>query len=184
AERMRVEWIKTVDQVTIREANQRDNGQHYCQYDHLTAEATREDALTLRPRRTVHDVGFTRLETECDRGEAIGDKIDPQNLNRQKRDWHANQDSDQHHEDFADVTAEQIADEFTDIVVNRAAFLNSRDNAGEVVIGEHHIGRTLADLGAGDAHRDADIGLLERGGIIDAVTCHSGHFAGRLERLN
>ena len=39
-----------------------------------------------------------------------------------------------------------------------AAFLDRGDDRREVVVGEDHVGRFLGDVGAGDAHRDADVG--------------------------
>src|SRR5688500_20027496 len=37
-----------------------------------------------------------------------------------------------------------------DIVVDAAAFLDCLDNAGEIVVGQHHVGRFLGDVRAGD----------------------------------
>ena len=53
-----------------------------------------------------------------------------------------------------------------------ASFLDGADDAGEVVVGEHHAGGLLAGLGAFDAHRDADVGALEGGGVVHAVAGH------------
>ena len=36
-------------------------------------------------------------------------------------------------------------------------------------------GGALGDLGAADAHGDADVGVLERGGVVHAVACHGHH---------
>lgn len=35
----------------------------------------------------------------------------------------------------------------------------------EVVVGEHHVGGLLGHLGSGDAHRQADVGRLQRGRV-------------------
>ena len=51
-----------------------------------------------------------------------------------------------------------VADE---VVVQRAAELDRLDDRREVVVGEDHHRGLLGDLGAGDAHRDADVGALE-----------------------
>ena len=45
------------------------------------------------------------------------------------------------------------------------------DQRGEVVVGEHHLRRLLRHLRAA-AHRDADVGLLQRGGIVHGVAGH------------
>src|SRR3712207_6845957 len=42
----------------------------------------------------------------------------------------------------------------------------------EVVVPQHHGCGFLGDVGAGDAHRDADVGATERRSVVDAVTGH------------
>ena len=53
----------------------------------------------------------------------------------------------------------------------------------EVVVGEHQAGRLLGDLAAG-AHRDADVGLLDGGGVVDGVARHGDHQALLLHELD
>jgi len=60
------------------------------------------------------------------------------------------------------------------VVVDGAALRDGLDNGGEVVVGQDHVRRLLGHRGAGDAHGDADVGELERGGVVDAVARH-GH---------
>ena len=54
----------------------------------------------------------------------------------------------------------------------------------EVVVGEDHVGGLLGHVGAGDAHRHADVGGLERGRVVDAVAGHRDDRAVALERLD
>ncbi len=61
--------------------------------------------------------------------------------------------------------------------VDRAPFLDRGDDRREVVVGEHHVGRLLRHVGAGDAHRDADVGGLERRRVVDAVAGHRDDLA-------
>ena len=49
------------------------------------------------------------------------------------------------------------------------------DDGGEVVVGQDHISGALGHIGAGDAHGAADVGHLQGGGVVDAVTGH-GHY--------
>ena len=42
-------------------------------------------------------IRFTRLEAKRDGRQTIGDEVDPQNLDREQRNGHADQDSNQHH---------------------------------------------------------------------------------------
>ena len=50
--------------------------------------------------------------------------------------------------------------------------MDRRDDAGEIVVGQHHVGRLLGHVGSGDAHGNADIGTLQRRRIVDAVAGH------------
>ena len=52
---------------------------------------------------------------------------------------------------------------------------------GEVVVGEHDLGGLLGDLRAA-AHGDADVGLLQRGGVVDGVAGHRDDLAGLLHQ--
>ncbi len=58
------------------------------------------------------------------------------------------------------------------------------DDGREVVVGEDHVGRFLGHLGTGDAHRDTDVGPLQGGGVVDAVTGHGDDVALLLQVLD
>jgi hypothetical protein len=55
---------------------------------------------------------------------------------------------------------------------------------GEVVVGQHHGGRFVGHLGAGEAHRDTDVGLAQGGCVVDAVPGHRDHVAAGLQRAH
>ena len=63
-----------------------------------------------------------------------------------------------------------------DAPVDVAAEVDRAHERGEVVVGEHDLAGLLRDLGAA-AHGDADVGLLERGGIVDRVAGHGDDLA-------
>ena len=65
------------------------------------------------------------------------------------------------------------ADVLDEVVVEPAPELDRLDDRREVVVGEDHRRGLLRDLGAGDAHGDADVGLLERRRVVDAVAGHA-----------
>ena len=52
--------------------------------------------------------------------------------------------------------------------------LDAGDDGREVVVEEHEVGRLAGDVGARAPHRDADVGLVERGTVVHAVSGH-GH---------
>ena len=68
-----------------------------------------------------------------------------------------------------------------DVVVNRAPLMDGVDDGREIVVGQHHLRGLLGGLRALTAHGDADIGLLQRGRVVDAVAGHGHHRADRLQ---
>ena len=64
-----------------------------------------------------------------------------------------------------------VADVGDDLAVDAAAELDGVHQGAEVVVGEDHPGGLLGHLAAA-AHRDADVGLLEGGGVVDRVPGH------------
>ena len=64
-----------------------------------------------------------------------------------------------------------VADVGDDLVVDPATDLDRVHERAEVVVGEDHPGRLLGDLAA-RAHRHADVGLLQRRGVVDRVAGH------------
>jgi hypothetical protein len=74
--------------------------------------------------------------------------------------------------DLGHVRREQEEHELADVGVDDAALLDGRDDAGVVIIGQHHVGAFLGHIGAGDAHGHADIGALDGRCVVDAVAGH------------
>ena len=64
------------------------------------------------------------------------------------------------------------ADEVRQVVVDGPAVFHRLHNGGEVVVSQDHHGSTLGHLGARDAHRHANVSLLQGRRVIDAVTGH------------
>ena len=93
-------------------------------------------------------------------------------------------DAEEHREHLADVRREQEAQELADVREDPAALADGADDRGEVVVGEDHVRRLLGDVGAGDAHRDADVRRLQRGRVVDAVAGHRDDPPVRLERVD
>ena len=110
--------------------------------------------------------------------------VDPEDLQRRNRQGGAGQDRGQDHQALAEVGRQGPGDEFHQVVVDAAAFLDRGGDGGEVVVGEHHRRRLLGDVGAAAAHGDADIGLLQGRGVVHAVAGHGDDLALGLERAH
>ena len=70
------------------------------------------------------------------------------------------------------------------VVVEGAAQLDRLDDRREVVVGQDHHRGLLGDLRAGDAHRDADVGLLQGRRVVHAVAGHRDDVALALEDVD
>ena len=90
----------------------------------------------------------------------------------------------EYHQPLTDIGGQGPGDEFNQVVEHRPAFLDGRLDGREVVVGQHHVRCLFRHLGAAHAHGYADVGLLERGCIIDAVAGHRHHMAFGLQRLH
>ena len=98
---------------------------------------------------------------------------------------HARQhDAEEHRQHLADVRREQEAQELADVGEDPASLADRGDDRGEVVVGEDHVRRLLGHVGAGDAHRDADVGRLQRRRVVHAVARHRDDLAVRLQRVD
>ena len=111
---------------------------------------------------------------ETDRLEDGRREVDPQRLQRQER--HAAEDVEdarsQERADEAEQARHLEADVAQEVVVQRAAPLDRLHDRREVVVGQDHDRGLLRDLGAGDPHRHADVGALQRRRVVHAVARH------------
>jgi hypothetical protein len=85
---------------------------------------------------------------------------------------------------LGDVCWQYEQDCLLDVIVDGASFFHGRRDRSEFVIREDHLSRLLRDLGTFDAHRDTDVGLLQRWGVVDAVARHRNNLLVRLDRFH
>ena len=150
---------------------------------HLRA---RQDRLFGVAGAAVHQARGRLPVAEADRLEQHRREVDPQGLQGEERD--ATGDVEDRRAEERDDEAEQAAhlepDVLDEVVVQPAPQLDRLDDGREVVVGQHHHGGVLGDLGAGDAHRDTDVGALQCGRVVHAVAGHRDDPALPLEQLD
>ena len=73
---------------------------------------------------------------------------------------------------FRGVRGDRVANEPANIVVDAPALADGRNHRGEVVVEEDHGAGLPRGIGAGDPHRHADVGPLQRRGIVDPIAGH------------
>jgi hypothetical protein len=86
--------------------------------------------------------------------------------------------------DLAEVGGDEEHHDSAQVAEDHPALLDRSHDGREVVIGQHHVRGFLGDLGPGDAHRDPDVGLLERGRVVHAIAGHGYYLVVLLERTN
>ena len=134
----------------------------------------------------MHQTLAGRAVAQSDREEDLHREVDVQRLQREER--HPAGDGQQarteERSDEPEQGAHLEADVAHQVVVQGPAKLDSLDDRREVVVGQDHDRGLLRDLGAGDPHRDADVGLLEGGCIVHAVARHGDDVALALENVD
>ena len=142
------------------------------------------DGAVHRARRPLHHVDLMRFEADHQAERDGGDHVDPEDLRRGDRHGEAEKDRHRNNQRLRHVGRQQEQHRLLDVIVDRPAFLHRRSNRGEVVVGQNHPRGLFGHLGALDSHRDANVGLLERGRIVHAVTRHRHDLPVGLDRLH
>ena len=88
----------------------------------------------------------------------------------------------EHRQNARRIAGEQELNGPLDVGVYVPAVLHGFHDGGEVIVRQHHTGSILGHLRSRDAHGNADVRLLESGGVIDAVAGHGYQIAPLLPR--
>lgn len=91
------------------------------------------------------------------------------------------QRSDRHADHVAEIGAGGDGDVFQRVGEGLAPLLDAGAHHVEIVLQQHEIGRLLGDVDR-LIDRDADIGSVQRGSIVDAVAEIADHVAALLQR--
>lgn len=81
------------------------------------------------------------------------------------------------------VVGEGPAEVFEDDPLRAPRKRDKPRDGGEVRVGEHHVRGFPGDVGAARC-REAQVGLGQREGVVDAIACHRAAFALGLPRLD
>ncbi len=84
----------------------------------------------------------------------------------------------------ADVDRQLELDEALDVLIERSAPLHRLDDGGERIVEKDDLACLLRHLGAGNAHCQTDVGLLQRRRIVGAIAGHRHHLVQLLQQLD
>ena len=143
---------------------------------HIHAQTFGEDALPPGPGRAVHTARLRPLHAKGQRGETVGDQVDPQKMHRlQQPDAQKCGQKDAGH--LAHVGSQQKLDGLADVLVNASAFRHRGGDGGKVIVRQNHVRHVLGHVGSGNAHAHADVRRLHCRGVVHPVAGHCGHAA-------
>mmetsp|Transcript_21937 Transcript_21937/g.54870 ORF Transcript_21937/g.54870 Transcript_21937/m.54870 type:complete len:303 (-) Transcript_21937:1675-2583(-) len=152
--------------------------------DHAQPHPAQHDRLVLRSRAFFEDCLLTRLHAQGDGRWQVRDQDEEQDLQRSPHYRNAGDDAEEDLHDLGNVHGHDEGHEFLDPSVDGASLLYSRDDRAEIVICQDHVRCALGHLCSLDAHCHTDVGLVERRGVVHAVSSHSRHGTLPLERLH
>mmetsp|Transcript_144290 Transcript_144290/g.366282 ORF Transcript_144290/g.366282 Transcript_144290/m.366282 type:complete len:303 (+) Transcript_144290:220-1128(+) len=161
--------------------NRREDG---AVHDHAQPHPAQDDGLFLRPRALFKDSLLPRLHAQGDGRRQVCHQNEEQDLQRSSHDRNAGDDAEEDLHDLGNVHGHDEGHEFLDPSVDGASLLYSRDDRAEIVICQDHVRCALGHLCSLDAHCHTDVGLVERRGVVHAVSSHSRHGTLPLERLH
>jgi hypothetical protein len=78
----------------------------------------------------------------------------------------------------------EVAEELLDVVEDSPALAYRLDDGGEVVVSQNHVGGLFGDFGAGQAHRDPDVGGRQCRCVVDTVSGHGDDLPVGLEGVD
>ena len=166
------------------ECRERREGNQQRVAEDTNEELPRENRVLWALRRPAHHVNVARFDGQRQCRERIRDHVQPEQLERRQRQRQPGQACHQQHQYFGDIAAEQIEDKLADVVEDDAAFLDGRSHGLEAVVLQHDRGRLLGHVGTAASHGYADVRLLQRRRVVDAVAEHGHDLTTRLQRLD
>ena len=135
------------------------------------------DVPALGPRRAAHAIGRQRDLDE------VGHEHEHQHGQRRDDEAPGHQEGDDDEPRLEDGAAHLVDDPGEHALEDRAAVLHEVDDARQALAREHDAGGALGHVG-GAADGDADLGLAQRGRVVDAVAGHADDVPGGLEALD
>ena len=141
--------------------------------DRLGPAGAVEDGLVGITGITVEHVVVTLDQAERGGGEDVRDQVDEEDLQRQQRQGEPTDGRQGDGEDLAEVAAQQVDDEPADVLEDRPALADRRDDGLERVVLQNDVGGVTGHLRALVPHGDADVGGLQGRCVVDAVTGHA-----------
>ena len=152
--------------------------------DHPSHLGGTDERVVRASGRPGHGAGLATFQRQRQPEQDSAGEVDPEDLHGGDGQAGAQQDRRQDHQALAEVGGQGEGDELDEVVEDAAALLDGGLDGGEVVVGEDHVGGLLRNLRAPASHGDADVGLLQGGRVVDAVTGHRDDLAPRLQRTD
>jgi hypothetical protein len=135
----------------------------------------RDDVVVPVVGRSQEQSFVRGLGGERERSEGVHDHVDPEHLDGGQDGVLRVERGDEDDNDCDHVDGELELEELPHGVVDVPAPLDGLDDGSKVIVEQDDIGGLSGDLGPGVAHREADVGPLERGRVVGPVAGHGDH---------
>ena len=149
--------------------------------DRPEQQGTIKQRLRALARGAFHHTRFRLFRAERHGWKQVGAKVNRQHLYDRQRQGYLEQAGDEKGHQLRHIAGKDIRHELAQVVVHAATLFNGGDDTAEVVRRQHHVGRLLCHIGAGHAHRNANVRLAQRWRVVDAIADHRDNIAARLE---
>ena len=160
---------------------------HQCCKDkpdgHNLSANTPQERLVLRTRTVVHDTMRRRQRSQSQCSKSIHNEIDPQHLRDGERRIGAGKSPYCHREARRDIDHHLEQNKPLDVLIERTPPHHGIRNRGKRVVHYRHIACLLSHRRA-VAHREPDIGGIERRRIIGAIARDGYHLAQPTQQAN
>ena len=127
---------------------------------------------------------FLGFGLEDDRAHRIDDHFEEGDVQGPEDQGQAEEERDQREAGDRHMDRKDVGHRLAQIVVDPPPEAHRPDDRGEIVVEQHQRGGLPRDVGAAPAHRDADMGGLQRRRVVDAVAGHRDDLAIGLQRLD
>ena len=136
------------------------------------------------PGRAAHHISFPRVHSQGQRGQAVGNQVDPEDLDRYQGQRPAQKDGGKDGDNLSGVAGKKEENRFFDIFIDHPSLFDGSHNGGKIIVRENNLRRLFGHGGACPAHGRADVGLFQSRRVVDSIAGHSRDLSVSLQRLD
>lgn len=119
------------------------------------------------PRGPIHDIRLPLLIRQTNRRDHIRSQVNAENADSPQGERDPCQDEQKERGQLGDVIGERVEHTLLQVIEDQSSLLHTGDDGGKIVIQEDHVRRFFTHIRSRYPHRDPDVRLLQRWGVVD-----------------